>query len=225
MSYRKQSSVFDIIYLSEEEDFAQPSSYPNQRHRITHCQREADKGNAFAQMCVARYYEESEFNRDMTKALAYYRLAAMGGNVLAIQRLTAYLKEDHCAAWYRPRILEAAEKGDELGGIILRNYSRSCNFWESSDSDGVLWLRSSANQGDPTSLPALGFCYWKGQGTPKNMVKALTCLIVNDWLRAGPNSIPREGWCAKLDKDATPEELSIALELSAVMFDEQAFDF
>jgi len=109
------------------------------------------------------------------EALAWYRLAAIGGLGEAATRLgEAYASGDGIAVdknlalhWYQV----AADSGDADAGYLIWAELRSENLLSLAQS--LQWLRRSAAMGNEEAAAELAECYELGVGVEKNIGKAI----------------------------------------------------
>ena len=132
----------------------------------------AKQGHLDAQCRIGTAYEHGfGVPENPTEAVKWYRLASEQGSLWGQYHLGLMYSEGKGTAKNEAlgnsRVLQAAEKG------LPDAQADMGSFLQHTDPKAALvWFRKASNQGNTSSMVAIGHMYEWGQGTPKDFVKA-----------------------------------------------------
>ena len=117
-------------------------------------------------------FGNSATEKDLTKAVIYYRMAAMKGHVGAQFNLGyCYANGDgtekdmaQAVTWYR----KAAEQGYATAQCNLGVYYESGNGVKKDMTQAITWYRKAAEQGNACAQYNLGLCYVNSKGVTRD---------------------------------------------------------
>jgi len=139
--------------------------------------KKALAGDTNAQLRMGLAFEFGQgVDRDVDKAMRWYRIAADRGDPVA-QTDLGYLYETggtgpanpaEAAKWYlRAAVSGFARAQFNLGTLYLRGAGV-----ERNDEDAAHWIGEAADAGCPTAMAALSYLYANGKGVPRDEQKA-----------------------------------------------------
>lgn len=140
--------------------------------------QKAQEGNAEAQNLLGIcYYEGYGTEKDLKKAVEWYRKAAEQGNAESQYHLGyCYANGEgveenqaKAAEWYK----KAAEKGIANAQCNLAYRYIEGNGVPKDLNQAQSWYRKAAEQGDAQGQTELGLCYENGEGVEKDLAKAI----------------------------------------------------
>ncbi|KAJ1570061.1 hypothetical protein HK096_003553 [Nowakowskiella sp. JEL0078] len=137
----------------------------------------AERGSVLAQMNLGSCYRRGIGNlpKSRTHALEMYRLAAIQGEAFAQVAFAQLLNSGElrnpvdAADWYK----RAANQGDPDALNSLLTLCSQGHVVETDLLGPIALIRRQAELGEAPSLTALGNCYRKGLGVPKNFALAV----------------------------------------------------
>ncbi len=161
----------------------------NDKQAFLWFQRSSDQGSSFGQMYLANcYYYGKGVLKDFKQALKGMICAAEQDNILAQNNLGDYYFEakgsDRDLAqvlhWYRS---SAQQKNPQAQLNLSHFYFAETEH--KNETQGMVWLRQSADQEYAPALNHLGVRYLHGRGVAKDIKTAIKLLE-----KSGPKGIP-----------------------------------
>lgn len=128
----------------------------------------AELGNAEAQGILGNmYFEGKGLNKDLVKALEWYKQSAIQGVDTAITRLLI-MEEEQNYTTLMEDFMPLAEVGNKNAQLIIARF-----FHNKTDyANAIIWFRKSAEQGQTDAQSELGLMLENGRGTSKNVEEA-----------------------------------------------------
>lgn len=128
----------------------------------------AELGNADAQGILGNmYFEGKGLNKDLVKALEWYKKSAIQGVGTAIRGLLAMEQEQNYTTLMED-FMPLAEVGNKNAQLIIARFFHSKTDYDNA----IIWFRKSAEQGQTDAQFDLGLILERGEGTLKNMEEA-----------------------------------------------------
>lgn len=166
---KEMKLVFDEEYakkLRDEEHYAELFRYAS---------KGADVGDAVAQYWVGECFRQGlHVDRDSEKAHKYYEMSAEKKYAPSI-RVLGLLADDVAES---ARLLrQAAELGDadaqcDLGDAYSGLFELCEAVGGQNEKEAFRWYKLAAEQGHATAQRNLGYCYYRGEGVPKDKKEA-----------------------------------------------------
>lgn len=128
----------------------------------------AELGNAEAQGILGdMYFEGKGLNKDLVKALEWYKQSAIQGVDTAIRGLLTMQQEQNYTTLMED-FMPLAEVGNKNAQLIIARF-----FHNKTDyANAIIWFRKSAEQGQADAQFELGLMLERGEGTLKNVEEA-----------------------------------------------------
>lgn len=180
---------------------------------------EAESGEGAAQLKLAMRYDGSVSaeERDLTKAMYWYRRAGEKGYVEAqialglihIRAKGADSNPAEAVRWFQ----KAAEQGHPVAQINLAScYANGAGVLRDM-TKAARWFRESAERNQPEAQYYLGLLYGRGEGVPQSYVEAYK------WVYAAAEQgvKPAKKSLETLESVMTPQDLAEAKKAVAVL--------
>ena len=155
----------------------QSAKEPTPEEKVTKWQKEAEAGNADAQLSLGRAYAEGEgVPKDASKAVEWYQKAAVQGNAASQGALARvyYIGDgvpkdvSKAVEWWQ----KAAAQGHARSQTFL-GYLYAIGVGVTKDvAKSVEWYQKASAQGEAVAQHSLGEMYKSGEGVPKDAAKA-----------------------------------------------------
>ncbi|XP_031809316.1 death ligand signal enhancer isoform X2 [Sarcophilus harrisii] len=150
----------------------------NYEAAYSYFQKAADQGYSKAQFNVGLCHEHGKgTQKDLSKAVFYYQLAAQKGHQMAQYRYARSLLSDQVPAREADKqravtmLKQAADAGLKEAQAYLGVLFTKEPFQDEQKAVKYLWL--AASNGDSQSKYHMGICYEKGLGVQKNLGEAM----------------------------------------------------
>ncbi|XP_074147778.1 death ligand signal enhancer isoform X1 [Sminthopsis crassicaudata] len=150
----------------------------NYEAAYSYFQKAADRGYSKAQFNVGLCHEHGKgTQKDLSKAVFYYQLAAQKGHQMAQYRYARSLLSDQVPAREADKqravtmLKQAADAGLKEAQAYLGVLFTKEPFQDEQKAVKYLWL--AARNGDSQSKYHMGICYEKGLGVQKNLGEAM----------------------------------------------------